>query len=723
MTILHRTRVDSFIHGWDLLKNKISFFQKATRGIAVVSLFAWVCSSMLLALLFLLVSQGLFGQAISILVAKFHCYTHTPGEIVSFVYYLDGKAITLNKSAEVIANDLSPYWDKVVFRIWVALILGVVPAIFTLRKAYSASAQLSKLVSEDDFIRGASLAETADEMNSFIDQDEQEECDRWAETKTQGLLENEGVNWKNMDPVQFKARVNTCREDIVKQRRKLVDISIGGVKIPVDRETQGIYLVGSPGSGKTVSQRKMMHMARRNESKVMFLDPKPELIAEFCRPGYDIFLNPLAELVGLDDTIYPSALWTPWAEITELPDYFSMAEAIVTVRPDDKVPFPAMANSVLGGLFELTKNFKEFNDLRVLTDAELETKLLTTLNVGAIKDGWKTGNAIARQTLDRATRVFKLLRDPEEGEEVFSINKWVKDDSDRRNVFISFPDKHRALLAPLITLWFDVAFRSMLDLQENNALPRNEQRRICFLLEELAALGQPIPMLRAAAERGRSFGQWLIITNQDPAQLDLTYTPEVARTIRNCLNTWLVFRCNDYETAEIMMKQIGEKEIYEKSESISSGADDDDPDGSTYSSKRTPISLVIKEEIMKLRPNHGYLIMYGQYPVFKFYEPPMGTPRTIKRIQSRKEILVDHNNKAAFKGFTGPSGVSAIDSSSSLEPVVVAPELNSALNTVEASQQEDVGEHSEKSFDETVEFQSDFASLDINAAFGITDSK
>src|SRR5438067_4164141 len=79
--------------------------------------------------------------------------------------------------------------------------------------------------------------------------------------------------------------------------RQMIGMDARSYPLPVPREeeTEGILLLGDPGTGKTqVIQQFLAQIAERNPPEaVVCYDPAGEFITNYFQPGQDVVLNPL----------------------------------------------------------------------------------------------------------------------------------------------------------------------------------------------------------------------------------------------------------------------------------------------------------------------------------------------------------------------------------------------------------------------------------------------
>ena len=103
---------------------------------------------------------------------------------------------------------------------------------------------------------------------------------------------------------------------------------------------------------------------------------------------------------------------------------------------------------------------------------------------------------------------------------------------------------------------------------------------------------------------------------QDFSQSVHTYGKDVSSTIISTLQTKLILRVTDSDSAEKLSKIIGQMEVDEKNMSRSMGVQDG-RDGDSFYSQRKERNIVMPSEIMSLPNLVGYLKIVGDYPVTK----------------------------------------------------------------------------------------------------------
>lgn len=138
----------------------------------------------------------------------------------------------------------------------------------------------------------------------------------------------------------------------------------------------------------------------------------------------------------------------------------------------------------------------------------------------------------------------------------FSIKKWDQIDSSDSWMFITCKPSQRASLTPLLSCWFSVAARSLLQMSPDY------NRRLWFILDELPTLNK-LKDLELFLSESRKYGGCAAVSLQSPAQLDAIYGREASQTIIGNCATKIVFTEQDPEIAEKISRAFGEREIKE----------------------------------------------------------------------------------------------------------------------------------------------------------------
>jgi len=216
----------------------------------------------------------------------------------------------------------------------------------------------------------------------------------------------------------------------------------------------------------------------------------------------------------------------------------------------------------------------------------------------------KTGINIKMQILNYLTP-FRFLKD--EGEK-FSIREWVREEDDSW-VFITTKEEQKEAIKPIISLWISTVIKATM------SLPAIHKERMWLCIDEMPTL-QKMDDLVLSLTNTRKYGLCHLIGLQDFSQSVHTYGKDVSSTIISTLQTKLILRVTDSDSAEKLSKIIGQMEVDEKNMSRSMGVTDG-RDGDSFYGQRKERNVVMAAEIMNLPNLVGYLKIVGDYPVTK----------------------------------------------------------------------------------------------------------
>ena len=429
-------------------------------------------------------------------------------------------------------------------------------------------------------------------------------------------------------------------------------ITIGGVPLDSSDEQQHILLAGAPGTGKSVEIKKALRTIRERGQRAVVYDPSGEFTSLFYRPDVDFILNPLDER---------GAKWNPWSD-AESYEYAAVAKSFIPDRGGDADPFwTESARAVLEALLMQCKSLDEvvYNGLSApLSDlAQLVNNAGFSGMIGPEKTFQST-----RATLAVYLRSLALMENVQRDDtQAFSFRAWAENDTQDAWVFLPSPAKARDAIRPLVSLFFDTAVRHIM------ALRPDPDRRIWLEIDELPSLHN-IPSLSPALAEGRKFGIGAILGVQTFHQLKKSFGDHVAQALWGLPKTRLYLRIGDAETAEMISKELGEKQIKRKTHSTSeSNGYSDGGQGSNSNSSSSSTSeqvvierIVLPAEIAGLPDLYGYLRTGGSHRVAKVFCEYGGIPRRgdqddfvwkrQRALPALDEILADKARARAAKG-------------------------------------------------------------------------
>jgi type IV conjugative transfer system coupling protein TraD len=394
-------------------------------------------------------------------------------------------------------------------------------------------------------------------------------------------------------------------EQLKKSKEKPADYSLAGVPLEDGRETKHMLFFGSPGAGKSVGISELLDQVRAKKQRAVIYDPSGDFIESFGRQGKDIVMNPL-------DKRFPG--WNLWSEIREETDYMTIAASLFP--PEGKDPFWANAGATFFSCLarkydeEGNHSMKDFH--RTVTQSKVKelSEMLAGTAASPIMDpqaGTMPLNLLA--TIASKIAAFEYLDDPPDGAKGFSIRDYIGQNDSDSWMFLTMSKDQRAALTPLVSLWVDIASSAILSLRPD------KERRVFYVLDELPSLNR-LPSLLPLLAEGRKFGACGVLGVQAIPQLRDCYGKDTALSIASQVQTYLVLRSTEPETAKWLSSAIGEAEIEEKKESLSMGADSI-RDGVSLQATTTKKAAVMAEEIMALEDLTGYLMLRGTQNIYK----------------------------------------------------------------------------------------------------------
>ena len=125
---------------------------------------------------------------------------------------------------------------------------------------------------------------------------------------------------------------------------------------------------------------------------------------------------------------------------------------------------------------------------------------------------------------------FRYLTDSDGS---FSFRKFIRDENDRRNLFLMNIRQYDAIFRSLMTFVIDIMTREVLSLSDSF------NRRITFVVDEFGSLSK-MPCIFDFLTMGRSKGGFLVLANQDLGSVSNIYGADQKETFFNNFNLHLV---------------------------------------------------------------------------------------------------------------------------------------------------------------------------------------
>ena len=379
---------------------------------------------------------------------------------------------------------------------------------------------------------------------------------------------------------------------------------------PIHKETEHLFLMGAPGTGKTNALRQMLDTLRQRGEKAVIFDIKGDFVSLFFDSETDIILNPL-------DQRYPG--WNPLLDITDpMLDAKDFATSFIppTSRGGAEQYFRDAASDVLGLILKVVKlendqatlvdvadtiargpkELKEYLEAHPLGKTDPALAHIQTLEAGN-----QVGGIVS--TIVQFTYIFNLLRGLSFSR--FSLREFFKAEGPGF-VFLSLPPAYTDLLK------YYYGFAVSLLAKECLSWPDDIYRRRFFVLDELPALPKMPALLRIMRE-GRSKGVSVWVGTQTLEAIKEKYGKEGGYTIFD-LNTKIFFRVNNPQDADLVSKTLGDVEIDEGSQMSHSMTADDNYDRLNASRHIVRRPLVLPVQLTEMENLHSILKIAGFPP-------------------------------------------------------------------------------------------------------------
>ncbi|MRD74138.1 type IV secretion system DNA-binding domain-containing protein [Rhodocyclus tenuis] len=391
-------------------------------------------------------------------------------------------------------------------------------------------------------------------------------------------------------------------------------LQIGGVTIPKQLVGRNILLTGAMGVGKSQAMLHLLDAQRRIGMKTVVYDKTGEFTEFFYRPGQDFLLNPL------DQRCAP---WSPFAELKNKYDFELLGSMFVPDRANDPNPmWQNSARTLFADLMRIAADGPISGRSLRAVHRTIALASLTELAKLVQKHGLSSaaqlnpenpeGSESIRLSLGDAVKFFPYMPDVS-ADASFSIRDWVSQPGDSWLFITSAADMHETL-RPFISLWCELALFGAME-----GRPDHTSLRLGVFLDELASL-QRMKALEAALTEGRKFGIYSALGLQSIPHLEERYGKEMAQVLLNGVQTKLVMRAADDQTANRSADMLGKEEVAERDEGTSYGVELN-RDGASIQTKRAERRLVTPSQIMVLPDFAGYLKVAGDSPIARVVVP------------------------------------------------------------------------------------------------------
>ena len=413
--------------------------------------------------------------------------------------------------------------------------------------------------------------------------------------------------WESLGSLARRHRIPWRREAI----------TVGGIPIPFEEETQSFLIAGRPGSGKTLLIQEMMRGFRKRGDRALIADPDGGYLSRFARAG-DRLLNPFDAR---------SERWSPFAELRSAYDYTVLANAVI---PESDSPteeeWRAYGRTLLAATLKRLHEDGRPHAAEVIRtinsagDEELAA-LFAGTNAAGLRRHDDLFNSVVGVVAPRIAS-WEFLPEPDETHAPFSIRDWVRNTANRSGdwLYLTYRDDQREALQFLTATWISLAMTEML------SLPENLGHRLVCALDEFDSLGK-VGALEYAPPKLRKHGGVLIIGLHTKAQADRTYGPPGAQIIMSSVGHKAALGLGDHETAQYFEKELGSHEVERVRTTQGTGMNARGGSRSHSTSREAAFEpVVMASELMGLKDRHGYFRRAGSSQIHKIRVPLVKMP-------------------------------------------------------------------------------------------------
>ena len=338
------------------------------------------------------------------------------------------------------------------------------------------------------------------------------------------------------------------KQNLKLNKKEELEFRKNSLPIPFQIENKHFFILGAPGSGKTLLLNEVLEQLENRFEKVLIHDFKGDFIDKFYNPIDDLIFNPIAN---------NSIKWSIFNDIENEFDIDFIAFSIIPQPSLREDPFwKNAARDVLIAILkycyrnDLTENKNIFEILK--KSNEEIAKLLKDNGFEYVtdyisgKDSKQAQSVMA--TLKQHTKFFEILKDGD-----FSIKNYLKND-EKCFIFLQNTASIKDTISPALSLFVDIFAKNVLSLKDDL------NRRIFFILDEFGMLNR-LNSIVDLLTNGRSKGASVWLAVQDVGQISNLYGDNLRQTIMNACNNYFAFKVNDYLTAELLSKKFGEVKI------------------------------------------------------------------------------------------------------------------------------------------------------------------
>lgn len=416
-------------------------------------------------------------------------------------------------------------------------------------------------------------------------------------------------------------------------------LRLAGFEIPPKFVCRNQLITGGVGVGKSTAIYTVLDDLRARKIKTVVYDPHGEFSQKFYRKDADFILNP---------TDKNCVAWDVFSDVVTRAQLVSMIKIMIPAGEGDQSFFTNNARKLLADLmlYVKSKDMHISEVYKIVSESSLQElyDILCSLERSESKGDMDPAAAEQaqgiRSTLTSSESVRFLDLFPRH-KEPFSIRKWMEKDDDSWLFITSQVGDVHELILPYISTTVDVAL-------EASAGKQSRALRRALVIDEVDSAGR-LPKLHKQLAQLRKFGVSILLGLQDVNQLLDVYGQEKTATIMTNCQSKLTCRVDHAETASLMSKLLGMKEIEQTQTGASWGANDM-KDGESISKSKLEKPIIPARAISGLADGEGYLKLPGTFPPAKITIPHKQRPDIHGGYEPADGLLWDvEGQKRAFR--------------------------------------------------------------------------
>jgi hypothetical protein len=357
------------------------------------------------------------------------------------------------------------------------------------------------------------------------------------------------------------------------------------LRIPAKAEAQHIQVIGDTGAGKTTIILQMLRQIRGRGDSAIVYDPALEFTPRFYDAARgDVILNPL-------DKRCP--YWGPSEELRRSSEADPLAVSLFQQPQDRKGEFfVEIPQQIFAYLLRFGPTPQDL--IRWMSDpAEIDRRVAGTEVANYIDRAAGPQRVGVLASLSKVAKSLRLLPEKGAGNGEWSATDWAE--TRKGWIFITSLPPERAALLPLQSVWIDMLVMRLLN------EPRADQKRVWFVLDELASL-QRLPQLVTALTENRKSNNPIILGFQGKAQLEVIYG-HLAEVMLSQPSTSIYLKTKEPKAGEWVSNGIGKVEIERMKETRFDGS----RSGRNFSLDRQIEPVVMESEISGLPDLHAFM--------------------------------------------------------------------------------------------------------------------